>query len=93
MDKQKIEKLINYFEQQLRLQRSSEIKYTGEEAYFDAVDVCKNALKSDISQPKETKGVEELREEFIGFMRQDKAIVYNDIFDFFLPRLQTKSKE
>lgn len=41
-----LEKLIEYFEQQLNLQRSSEIKYTGEEAYFDAVDVCKNALKS-----------------------------------------------
>jgi len=41
-----LEKLLEYFEQQLNLQRSGEIKYTGEEAYFDAVDVCKNELKS-----------------------------------------------
>lgn len=41
-----LEKLIEYFEQQLKLQRESKIKYTGEEAYFDSVDVCKNALKA-----------------------------------------------
>lgn len=45
-----LEKLIEYFEQQLRSQRESDIKYTGEEAYFDSVDVCKNALKA-LRQP------------------------------------------
>jgi len=45
--------LVNYFEQQLRLQRSSEIKYTTEEALIDAISVCKNAIeveKSNIIQ-------------------------------------------
>jgi hypothetical protein len=45
-----LEKLIEYFEQQLRLQRSNEIKYTAEDAYIDVIDVCKNVLKS-LSQP------------------------------------------
>ena len=40
-------KLIEYFEQQLSLQKNSQIKYTGGEAYFDALDVCKNALKEE----------------------------------------------
>lgn len=51
-----LEKLIEYFEQQLKMQRESQIKYTGEEAYFDAVDVCKNALKA-LSQPPVIKSV------------------------------------
>ena len=38
-----IQELIEYFEQQLRLQCSGEIKYTTEEALLDAIEVCKNA--------------------------------------------------
>ncbi len=41
-----LSKLIEYFEQQLRLQRSSEIKYTTEDALVDAIDVCKNIVKN-----------------------------------------------
>lgn len=62
-----IEKLIVYFEQQLSLQRSSEIKYTGEEAYFDAVDVCKNAIKIKNRQPKEDKSLREALEWILDF--------------------------
>jgi NTP pyrophosphatase (non-canonical NTP hydrolase) len=46
INKTAIQKLIEYFEQQLSLQRSSEIKYTTEEALVDAIDVCKNAQKT-----------------------------------------------
>ena len=45
-NKTAIQELIEYFEQQLRLQRSSEIKYTTEEALVDAIQVCKNAQKT-----------------------------------------------
>lgn len=55
-----IEILIEYFEQQLRLQRESKIKYTGEEAYFDALDVCKNTLKA--KQPTPLQVEEYLRQ-------------------------------
>ncbi len=52
-----VHKLKEYFEQQLSLQRSSEIKYTGEEAYFDAVDVCNNTLKNcTIAEEKVSEG-------------------------------------
>jgi hypothetical protein len=45
-NKTAIQELIEYFEQQLRLQRSSEFKYTTEEALVDAIQVCKNAQKT-----------------------------------------------
>ena len=41
-----VAELIEYFEQQLSLHRSSEIKYTTEEALVDAIQICKNALKT-----------------------------------------------
>ncbi len=46
MEKTAVGGLIEYFEQQLRLQRSSEIKYTTEEALVDAIDVCKNTQRT-----------------------------------------------
>lgn len=45
-NKTALKELIEYFEQQLRLQRSSEIKYTTEEALVDVIQVCKNAQKT-----------------------------------------------
>ena len=45
-----LQELIKYFEQQLSLQRESNIKYTGEEAFFDALEVCKNAFKTKEKQ-------------------------------------------
>lgn len=41
-----LQELIKYFEQQLSLQRESNIKYTGEEAFFDALEICRNAFKT-----------------------------------------------
>lgn len=41
-----VKELLEYFEQQLRLHRSSEIKYTTEEAWVDAINIYKNALKT-----------------------------------------------
>ena len=48
-----VSKLIEYFEQQLRIQRTSNIKYSTEEALLDAVDVCKNAIKVERQQIEE----------------------------------------
>lgn len=45
-----LQELIEYFEQQLALQRESNIKYTGEEAFFDALDICKNAYSTKEKQ-------------------------------------------
>jgi len=39
-----VQELKEYFEQQLRLQISSKIKYTAEEALLDAIQVCENAF-------------------------------------------------
>jgi hypothetical protein len=41
-----IQELKEYFEQQLRIQRSSEIKYTTEETLVDAIQVCQNAINT-----------------------------------------------
>ena len=41
-----IKDLLAYFEQQLRLVQSKELKYTSEEAYNDAADVCKNIINN-----------------------------------------------
>ena len=41
-----IQELKEYFEQQLRLQRNSEIKYTTEEALVDAIQLCQNAINT-----------------------------------------------
>lgn len=51
--------LIEYFEQQLRLHRSSEIKYTTEEALVDAISVCNNSKPKEKEQNEEAykKGV------------------------------------
>jgi len=48
-----VSKLLEYFEQQLRIQRTSNIKYSTEEALLDAVDVCKNAIKVERQQIEE----------------------------------------
>jgi hypothetical protein len=42
-----IQELKEYFEQQLRLYRNSEIKYTTEEALVDAIQVCQNATTKE----------------------------------------------
>jgi len=44
---EEIKKLIRYFEQQVSLQSDKNLKVSGKEAYEDAVEVCKNALKSE----------------------------------------------
>lgn len=44
-----VEKLKSYFEQQLRLQRFSSMKWNTEQAYIDAIEVCDNMLKTPIS--------------------------------------------
>lgn len=41
-----LQKLIDYFSQQLSMQVKGEIKYSGSEAYEDAMEVCQNLLKS-----------------------------------------------
>ena len=48
-----ISELIEYFEQQLRLHRSSEIKYTTEEAWCDAIGICNNSIKIEKQQIKD----------------------------------------
>jgi predicted secreted protein len=45
-----VSELISYFQQQLRLQRESKFKYTGEEAFVDAIDICKNAFATKEKQ-------------------------------------------
>lgn len=45
-NKTAIQELVEYFGQQLRLQRSSEIKYTTEEALVDAIQVCQNTIRT-----------------------------------------------
>lgn len=52
MEKEKtaIQELKEYFEQQLRLQRNSKIKYTAEEALVDAIEVCQNSIKKERDQ-------------------------------------------
>lgn len=51
--KSAITTLLEYFEQQLSLQRESHIKYTGEEALVDAIDVCKNIKSVEVQQIKD----------------------------------------
>jgi hypothetical protein len=46
IQKTAISELIEYFTQQLSLQRTSNIKYTTEEALLDVIDVCKNAART-----------------------------------------------
>ena len=46
-----ITELVNYFEQQSSLQR--DINYTGEEAFSDALEICKNALIIEKQQIKD----------------------------------------
>jgi len=56
MDKKQttiMSKMVEYFEQQLSIQRTSNIKYSTEEALLDAVDVCKNAIKIERQQIEE----------------------------------------
>ena len=48
-----ISKLINYFEQELRLHKTGEYKFTVEEKLFDAIEVCKNAIKLEKQQIKD----------------------------------------
>lgn len=50
MEMTAIQELKEYFEQQLRLQRRSEIKYTTEEALVDAIEVCRNAITTKEKQ-------------------------------------------
>lgn len=57
MEQTAIQKLIEYFQQQLDLQKTSEIKYTTEEAFVDAIDICKNSLKIEKEQIKEAFNV------------------------------------
>ncbi len=42
--------LMEYFSQQLRLQRDSKFKHTTEEALVDAIDVCRNAIEVEKKQ-------------------------------------------
>lgn len=43
-------KLVEYFEQQLRIAKERKIKYKEEDALSDAIDVCKRAIKMERKQ-------------------------------------------
>jgi hypothetical protein len=81
-----VEHLIEYFEQQLRLQRESKIKYTAEEAYIDALDVCKNAYNT-----KEKQQIIEAYNEghVANKYKADSEQYYNEQFNTTHNRLET----
>jgi 3' exoribonuclease, RNase T-like len=51
-DREAIQKLVEYFEQQKRLQDDPMFIGSGREAYDDAIEVCKNILKNSTPNPE-----------------------------------------
>ena len=51
-DKEMIQKLIEYFEQQKKLQDDPMFIVSGREAYDDAIEVCKNILNNTTPTPR-----------------------------------------
>jgi hypothetical protein len=45
-NKTAIQELKEYFEQQLRLHKKGEIKFTTEKAFLDAIQICQNAYNT-----------------------------------------------
>lgn len=77
-----IQELKEYFEQQLRLHRNSEIKYTTEEALVDAIQVCQNATTKEQQAFEDAfdDGVSEGELRRDGFPSEDGRDYYNQTY-------------